>query len=225
MPEGSGTPGGKPPGGGKRPAIGLQIKLPCASIDEVKARYGEDLKANRFFIRTKSARPKDTLVRLEVQLNTGTPAFRAAAVVMETTEAGMLLHLLGADEAGRELIASLGGKPPAALKPEPARPATPAPHSKPDIVSMPGIKPPPPLEKPVSAPPAAKPPEKPVSAPPAPKAAPPEKSVPAPPAAKAPPEPAAAEAAAPKEPEKAPATKPAPEPPKKSPMIGIDLGT
>ena len=66
MSEGTGTPGGKPPGAGKRPAIGLQLKLPCASLDEVKARYGDDLKAGKFFIRTKTPRARDTLVRLDV---------------------------------------------------------------------------------------------------------------------------------------------------------------
>ena len=118
-----------PPPGGKRPAIGLQLKLPCATLDEIKARYGEDLKAGRFFIRTKSARPKDTLVRLEAQLSDGTLCFRAAGVVVRVVEApspgaapqpglepGIGLQLLAVDDAGRDLIVSLGGKPPPALK-------------------------------------------------------------------------------------------------------------
>ncbi|MGZ6143357.1 MAG: hypothetical protein ACXWLM_08460, partial [Myxococcales bacterium] len=96
----TGTPPGSKPAspGGKRPAVGLQIKLPCISLEEVKLRYGEDLRQGKFFIRTRSPRAKDTLVRLEAQLSTGAPAFRAAAVVtsiQDPPEAGMRLQLLG----------------------------------------------------------------------------------------------------------------------------------
>lgn len=100
---------------GKRPAIGLQIKLACATMDEVKARHGDELRQSQFFIRTKSPRPKDTVVRLEAQLANGAPAFRAAGIVIGV-EGGMRLQLVGADDAGRELIAAVGGKPPAHLK-------------------------------------------------------------------------------------------------------------
>jgi molecular chaperone DnaK len=130
MSEGSPPPGGAAPP--KRPAIGLQIKLACASNEEVKARYGEDLKANRFFIRTKSPRPRETLVRLEAQLSDGTPSFKAAAVVVRVVdppqpggvlppgvEAGMGLQLLAVDDAAREMITALGGKAPQALKEQP----------------------------------------------------------------------------------------------------------
>jgi len=82
------------PAGGKRPAIGLQIKLPCASLDDVKARYADELRQNQFFVRTRTPRPKDTLVRLEAHLASGDPGFRAAAIVCEVTEAGMRLQLL-----------------------------------------------------------------------------------------------------------------------------------
>ena len=172
MPTGPGSTGPpQPPGntpsspgqpgapGGKRPAIGLQIKLPCATIDDVKARYGEDLRKGQFFIRTKTPRAKDTLVRLEAQLSNGTPCFRAAAVVervQDPPDAGMGLQLLAADEAGRELIAALGGKQLPQLKTEAPKAATaapPAPGKRPSITSMPGIKAPPPTEKPASPPP------------------------------------------------------------------------
>src|SRR5579859_4589078 len=151
MPEGPGTPPGppSPPGsppagkpgspGGKRPAIGLQIKLPCATLGEVKARYGEDLRQNKFFIRTKSPRAQETLVRLEAQLSTGAPAFRAAAVVasvQDPPEPGMRLQLLGVDEAGRELIVALGGKAPPPLKVDVSKPPPPVPPAKPSITSM-----------------------------------------------------------------------------------------
>lgn len=100
---------------GKRPAIGLQIKLACATMDEVKARHGDELRQSQLFIRTKSPRPKDTVVRLEAQLSNGSPAFRAAGIVIGV-EGGMRLQLVGADDAGRELIAAVGGKAPGHLK-------------------------------------------------------------------------------------------------------------
>src|SRR2546430_2289873 len=121
-------PSGRP--GGKRPAIGLQLKLPCATPDEVRARYGGDLKQSKFFIRTKQPRPVDTLVRLDALLSNGAPCFRAAAIVVRVREPpnpqapvlpragdpGMELKLLAVDDAGRELIVALGGTPPQPLK-------------------------------------------------------------------------------------------------------------
>ena len=127
MSEGSGSPPPGPPAGGKRPAIGLQIRLPCASLEDVKARYGDELRRGQFLIRTKTPRPKDTVVRLETHLSSGEPAFQAVAVVSELVETGMRLQLLAADEAARALIAELGGNPLVALKLEPrALPALPA---------------------------------------------------------------------------------------------------
>ncbi|HUJ28709.1 MAG TPA: Hsp70 family protein [Myxococcales bacterium] len=234
MSEGSGTPGQKPPGGGKRPAIGLQIKLPCATVEEVKARYGEDLRDNKFFIRTKSARPKDTLVRLEALLNTGAPAFKAAAVVIETSESGMRLSLLGTDEAGRELISALGGKPPPPLKADVSRPQPALPRSKPAITEIPGIKPPPPNpDRPTTGPttpskPVVAPLEKVVDSKPPPSAPTVPVPNPVPVAAAEPPKEAPPPAPEPKK-EEPPRAEPEPakeEPPKKkTPMIGIDLGT
>ena len=245
MVDGPGTPPGppQPPGssagkpgspGGKRPAIGLQIKLPCATLDEVKTRYGKDLRDNKFFVRTKSPRPVETLVRLEASLSTGVPAFRAAAVVsavQEPPEAGMRLQLLGVDEAGRDLILSLGGKPPPPLKPDPVKPLPPSVPSKPSITTLPGITAAPaqaarpavskPPDKPFVAPPpvVSKPPapqDPPVVSKPAPPPPPPLELLDAPPPAE-PPVPAAPPAGAEK-----PADKPLV---KKGPMIGIDLGT
>ncbi|GAC1336382.1 MAG: hypothetical protein NVSMB23_01070 [Myxococcales bacterium] len=144
MVDGPGTPGsGDPPRGpaapplppapgGKRPAIGLQLKLPCATAEDVQVRYGDDLRANRFFIRTKQPRAIGTLVRLEAQLTSGVACFRAAGVVVSVREAapgatplpgleaGMGLQLLAVDEAGRDLIVALGGKAPPPLKSESA---------------------------------------------------------------------------------------------------------
>ena len=227
MVDGPGVPPGppQPPGsssgkpgtpGGKRPAIGLQIKLPCATLDEVKTRYGKDLRENKFFIRTKTPRAVETLVRLEASLATGAPAFRAAAVVsavQEPPEAGMRLQLLGVDEAGRDLILALGGRPPPPLKADPVKASAPGATAKPSNTSTPGITAAPAQAKPAVSPP----PEKPaVSKPPPP----PEKAVAAPSEAArpaVPPVPAAPPASG----EKA-AGKPAA---KKGPMIGIDLGT
>jgi molecular chaperone DnaK len=233
MPDGPTKPPGGPPStpgkpGAKRPAIGLQIKLPCASMADVKARYGEDLRRGKFFIRTKTPRATDTLVRLEAQLSSGTTAFRAAAVVARVVEPvvggpepGMALQLLAVDDAGRDLIVSLGGKPPSPLKAEPPRPAPPSTPSKPSISTLPGIKPPPAPERPVPSRPPPPVVPRPVS--------PPTKVTPPPP----PPDaitPTEVEAAPPPPPPPRPAEEPAPPPAekpvvKKGPMIGIDLGT
>src|SRR5882724_10711775 len=153
MSDGPGTP---PPGnaaGGKRPAIGLQIKLPCTSLDDVKARYSEDLRQNRFFIRTKAPHPVETLVRLDTRLSSGEPCFRAAAVVCEVSDAGMRLQLLGVDDVARAVILGLGGTPPPPLKVDAARASAAAPAGTPplpappqpkvDITSLKGIIPPP----------------------------------------------------------------------------------
>jgi len=216
MSEGSGIPPPGPPGppaGGKRPAIGLQIKLPCASLDDVKARYSDDLRQNRFFIRTKSPHAVDTLVRLDTRLSSGEPCFRAAAVVCEVNDAGMRLQLLGVDDVARAVILGLGGTPPPPLKVDAARapaaaPAGPPPPPAPsqpkvDINSLKGIIPPPsPVPR---APPKAS------SRPPEPKAPPPVMGQPPKPAAPTPP------AEAPQiAPQKAPV---------KGAIIGIDLGT
>ncbi|MFL5395098.1 MAG: hypothetical protein ACJ79G_19895, partial [Myxococcales bacterium] len=146
-------PGGRPPGG-KRPAVGLQLKLPCATPDEVGAKYGADLKQSKFFIRTKQPRPVDTLVRLDALLSSGQLCFRAAARVVRVREPpqpgapvlpragdpGMELKLLAIDDAGRDLILALGGVPPQPLKTEPAK----GPVQKP---SPPVVAAPPPVAK------------------------------------------------------------------------------
>src|SRR3989442_7012204 len=187
MSEGSGTPPPGQPAGGKRPAIGLQIKLPCASLDDVKARYADELRQNQFFVRTRTPRPKDTLVRLEAHLALGDLGFRAAAIVCEVTEAGMRLQLLGVDDAASVMIAELGGTPPPTLKVDPARAAAAAgalalSERKPDITTLKGITPPPspfsrpgPPPPPPDAMPARKPP------PPPPDAMPPRAPPPPPP--------------------------------------------
>src|SRR6266478_3009867 len=230
MSEGSGTPPPGQPAGGKRPAIGLQIKLPCASLDDVKARYADELRQNQFFVRTRTPRPKDTLVRLEAHLASGDPGFRAAAIVCEVTEAGMRLQLLGVDDAASAMIAELGGTPPRTFKADPARAATAAgalalSQRKPDITALKGITPPPsPFSRPGPPPPPpdAMPPRRP---PPPPPDAMPAKASTRPVEPKLPPPvmtqpPPKAAASAPAE---------APVPPAKAEikgaMIGIDLGT
>ena len=209
-----GSPPSKPPAppAGKRPAIGLQIKLPSSTLEEVKTRYGDDLRQGRFFIRTKAPRAKETLVRLEVQLSTGAPCFRAAAVVARVqeppapgtpitpgAEPGMGLQFLAVDDAGRELIVGLGGKPPPPLKQDPTPRQQAAPAERKSVLDFAGVTAPPPrATQPRPVAPAAPPP---VMAPG----------------------------------EKAPAKEPQPAAPlpalpktaalKKGPMIGIDLGT
>ncbi len=189
MPDGDGLPPAPPPGGvppsppgrppapgGKRPAIGLQIKLPSTTLDEVKTRYGDDLRQGRFFIRTKTPRALDTLVRLEAQFSSGAHCFRAAAVVARVVEVGstevgpqgpgMGLDLLAIDEAGRALILALGGKALPALKVDPPQPRPAIPAVKAPVTSMTGITAPPPRQAVPSALPASSRPAPPVQPPP-----------------------------------------------------------
>jgi len=243
MSEGSGTPPPGQPAGGKRPAIGLQIKLPCASLEDVKARYADELRQNQFFIRTRAPRPKDTLVRLEAHLASGDPGFRAAAIVCEVTEAGMRLQLLGVDDAASAMIAEVGGTPPPTFKVDPARGAAAAgalalPERKPDITTLKGITPPPsPFSRP--GPPPPPPDAMPARRPPPPPPAAPPPRAPPPPPLDAMPAKASTRPVEPKLPPpvmthpapKAPAAAPAPVPAApakaaiKGAMIGIDLGT
>ncbi|HET7786999.1 MAG TPA: Hsp70 family protein [Myxococcales bacterium] len=165
----SDSPGTPPPpgraGNGKRPSIGLQVKLPCATRDELKSRYGSELRHNAFFVRTRSPRPVETLVRLEAQLASGAPGFRAACVVVESNEAGMRLQLVGVDEAARALIAELGGTPPALLKSAPPAPAAAAAVAPPAAQPSPAAATPDPPPPPAATPAPPAPPSEPGPAP------------------------------------------------------------
>jgi molecular chaperone DnaK len=118
------------------------VKLACATLDQVKAKFPE-LRDRRFVLRTRQSWALDTLVRLETRLSDGTPCFHATAVVERVDPAGpdaqaMTLALIAMDDAGRELVAWLGGKPPRALREaEPAARAqeAAAPHPAPAPVA------------------------------------------------------------------------------------------
>jgi molecular chaperone DnaK len=111
--------GSQRPGGlGKKRAAALQIELPCSTLDEVRAKHPE-LRSRRFLVRTKDVRPLDTVIRLDVKLSGGAHCLRATSVVERVEpepEPGMTLWLLASDDAGRELIAWMGGNPPPVLK-------------------------------------------------------------------------------------------------------------
>ncbi len=120
----SGGTSDRPPGGAgsgkKRGALTLQLKLACATLDAVKARYPE-LRDRRFVLRTKQSWPIDTLVRLDARLSTGAPCFQAVAIVEKVTGGGaepatLMLGIVAMDDAGRELVAWMGGKPPKPLR-------------------------------------------------------------------------------------------------------------
>src|SRR4051812_45597111 len=95
-------------GAAKKIGVGLQLKLPCATLDDVRARHPE-LRTRRFFLRTRSPRPVDTPVRLSAVLSGGGHCFRANGVVekvyqageaAERGEPGMLLFLVRMDDPG-----------------------------------------------------------------------------------------------------------------------------
>ena len=166
-----GTSGGPPAGGEsgrKRGALGLQVKLACATLDAVKARYPE-LRDRRFVLRTKQAWALDTLVRLEARLSTGEPCFQAIAIVERVTGGGadpatLILGIVAMDDAGRELVAWMGGKPPKPMREagEPTKaPAAAQPASglgqPPSLGAMPSFSGPPASIPPAAIPPAAAP--------------------------------------------------------------------
>src|SRR6266850_4588604 len=113
------------PRGVKKTGVGLQVKLPCATLDEVRARHPE-LSSRLFLLRTATPRPVATAIRLTATLSDGKHCFRANAVVEKVVQPGepaerggpgMSLWLARMDDPGRELIAWMGGQPPPLLKP------------------------------------------------------------------------------------------------------------
>jgi len=101
------------------------VKLPCATLDEVRARHPE-LGSRLFLLRTANPRPVATAIRLTATLSDGKHCFRANAVVEKVIQPGepaerggpgMSLWLARMDDPGRELIAWMGGQPPPLLKP------------------------------------------------------------------------------------------------------------
>ncbi len=110
------VPAGGAPPGSRRGAI-VRVKLPCANLDEVRARYPE-LKDLRFRLRTREQRAAGTRVRLEALLAGGAPCFTAYAIVESVTTGAdgqpgaWTLRLAALDDAGQELVAWMGGQPP-----------------------------------------------------------------------------------------------------------------
>jgi molecular chaperone DnaK len=159
---GNGPEGPSSPASPKKAGVALHVKLPCATLDDVRARHPE-LSSRLFFLRTAKPRPIGTPVRLTATLNDGKLCFRANAVVEKVVEAGadqgepgMSLWLVAMDDPGRELIAWMGGRPPPILKDaSPAEPAKKSPAEKPasprtEVTKKPSLA----AAKPVPAPPA-----------------------------------------------------------------------
>ena len=163
------------PGGSKKSGVALQVKLPCAILDDVRTRHPE-LSTRRFFLRTANPRPIETPIRLIATLSDGKHCFRANAIVEKVhaagegpvRDSGMTLWLARMDDPGRELVAWMGGQPPPLLK-QPAAPEA--------AVLAPPAPPPPPPKKPAQAsdtlppPKSARPAPKPPAPPPTPHAA------------------------------------------------------
>ena len=164
------------PGGSKKSGVALQVKLPCATLDDVRTRHPE-LSTRRFFLRTANPRPVETPIRLTAILSDGKHCFRANAIVEKVHAAGegpvrdpgMTLWLARMDDLGRELVAWMGGQPPPLLKqpaaPEAAPAAPPPPPKKPvptatdtlpprEKSTRPAPKPPPPPPTPHAVAPA-----------------------------------------------------------------------
>ena len=117
-----GEGGSQRPGGpGRKRASVLQLELPCATLDEVRARHPE-LRTRRFLLRTGEPKALDTVVRIDATLSDRTHCFSAASIVERVhpePDRGMTLWLVAADDSGRELVAWMGGPPPPLLKEAP----------------------------------------------------------------------------------------------------------
>ena len=117
-----GEGGSQRPGGpGRKRASVLQLELPCATLDEVRARHPE-LRTRRFLLRTGEPKALDTVVRIDATLSDGTHCFSATSIVERVhpePDRGMTLWLVAADDSGRELVAWMGGPPPPLLKEAP----------------------------------------------------------------------------------------------------------
>jgi molecular chaperone DnaK len=158
------------PGGSKKSGVALQVKLPCATLDDVRTRHPE-LTTRRFFLRTANPRPIETPIRLIATLSDGKHCFRANAIVEKVhatgegpvRDPGMTLWLARMDDPGRELVAWMGGQPPPLLKqaaaPEAAPSAPPAPPPAPPKKTAPtsDALPPPKSARPAPKPPAPPP--------------------------------------------------------------------
>ena len=155
------------PGGSKKSGVALQVKLPCATLDDVRTRHPE-LSTRRFFLRTANPRPIETPIRLTATLSDGKHCFRANAIVEKVHAAGegpvrdpgMTLWLARMDDPGRELVAWMGGQPPPLLKPPaapeavpPAAPPPPPKKSAPTSDALPSPKSARPAPKPPTPPP------------------------------------------------------------------------
>jgi len=155
------------PGGSKKSGVALQVKLPCAILDDVRTRHPE-LSTRRFFLRTANPRPIETPIRLIATLSDGKHCFRANAIVEKVHAAGegpvrdpgMTLWLARMDDPGRELVAWMGGQPPPLLKPPaapeavpPAAPPPPPKKSAPTSDALPSPKSARPAPKPPTPPP------------------------------------------------------------------------
>src|SRR2546426_663357 len=237
-----GEGGSQRPGGpGRKRASVLQLELPCATLDEVRARHPE-LRPRRFLLRPGEPKALDTVVRIDATLSDGTHCFSATSIVERVhpePDRGMTLWLVAADDSGRELVAWMGGPPPPLLKeapgaapPAPETPRAPGPARPParaGLAAGPARAPPPVALAPPGRPepPAPAPPVAPAP-PPLARNRPPPSRRPAPPPL---PRPTLtpgqpAQAVTPALPEVVEDVVPArPEAARKGPIIGIDLGT
>lgn len=95
--------------------VALQIKLPCATREELKKEHGLELSKGTFFVRTRAPKPQNTLVRFELRLEQGEPFLRGLGVVTRSTteaeqpgQSGMLLQLRGLDASSHLFLQNIG---------------------------------------------------------------------------------------------------------------------
>lgn len=108
-PGNSGTP--------RRVTANVQIRLPCATAEDLKERFGAEIAQGAVFIRTKKPKSAGSLLRFDFRYGTGASALRGLANVTESTpeeastvRPGMLLEIVALELESHKLLRRLGLK-------------------------------------------------------------------------------------------------------------------
>ncbi|HZA49265.1 MAG TPA: TIGR02266 family protein, partial [Myxococcaceae bacterium] len=90
---------------GSQTPVGLVVKLPFATREEVLAKYGSNISRGGIYLRSRTVKPPGTAVTLELRLASGERLIHASARVEFTTGqagsgvSGMGLRFLVVDPA------------------------------------------------------------------------------------------------------------------------------
>ncbi len=121
--------------------IGLSVRLPFASAEELLAKYGSNLTRGGIYLRSKSLKNPGTPVLLEIRIESGARVLYASAVVAYVTGnkgegvPGMGFKFITLDAVSRRFLESAAAALPHARSPEPPLPRNVGPaDSSPDAI-------------------------------------------------------------------------------------------